>query len=182
MQQRLGVVLDRLTGVLGVIWRRVGVSGKRRGEFFAYLWGFLDHLVEFLTVSRRVGSGLEASWKRPESILEAFWGVYKEFFLVFKAILQSLIIWNKFSFVYETKLESFLKAAWSTFKIGFAWEHHLSGHERKFLEHCKNHCFSMISILRVFVESTTNTKEAVKQRSRNRTCIHKGLEVDFSAY
>ena len=71
----------------------------------------MDHLVDFLAVSGRVGSGLEASWKRRESILEASWGVYKEFFLVFKAILQSLIIWNRFSFVYETKLESFLKAA-----------------------------------------------------------------------
>ena len=79
MPSRLRVVLDRLRGVLGVIWRRVGVSGKRRGELFAYFLRFLDHLVDFLTVSRRVGSGLEASWKRLASILEASWGVYKEF-------------------------------------------------------------------------------------------------------
>ena len=181
MPTRLGVVLERFRGVLGVIWRCVGVSGKRRGEFFAYLWGFLDHVVEFLMVSRRVGSGLEASWKRRESISEASWCVYKEFALVFKVMLQSLVIFNRFSLVYETKLESFLKGAWSTFKIGFAWKHHLRGHERKLLEQCKNHGFPMISILRVFVESSANTKEAIKQRSKNRTCIYERLEVDFSA-
>ena len=43
------------------------------------LGGFLDHLVDFLVVSRRVGSGLETSWKRLASILEASWGVYTEF-------------------------------------------------------------------------------------------------------
>ena len=181
MPRRLGVVLERLRGVLGVIWRRVGVSGKRRGEFFAHLWGILDHPIDFLAVSRRVGSGLEASWKRRESILEASWGVYKEFFLVFKAILQSLVILNRFSLLYETKLDSFLKGAWSTFKKGFACERHLSGHERKVLEHCKNQCFSLISILRVFVESSANTKEAIKQRSRNITCMCKRFEVAFSA-
>ena len=37
MPRGLGLALDRLRGVLGVIWRRVGVSGKRRGEFFQYL-------------------------------------------------------------------------------------------------------------------------------------------------
>ena len=45
----------------------------------------------------------------------------------------------------------------------------------------KNHGFSMISILRVRVDCGANTKETIKQQSRNRTCIYEGLEVDFSA-
>ena len=40
MPRRLGVVLERLRDVLGEVWRHVGVSGKRRGEFFAHLRGF----------------------------------------------------------------------------------------------------------------------------------------------
>ena len=84
MPRGLGLALDRLRGVLGVIWRPVGVSGKRRGEFFQYLSGFLDHLVDFLAVSKRLGRGLEASWKRRESVLEASWGVYMEFFPICK--------------------------------------------------------------------------------------------------
>ena len=87
MPSRLGVVLDRLRGILGVIWRRGGMSGKRRGEFFAYLGGFLDYLADFLPLLRRVGSGLEASRNHRKSILETSWGVYKDFFRVFKAIL-----------------------------------------------------------------------------------------------
>ena len=75
MLGHLGVVLERLRGVLGVVWRCVGVSGKRRGEFFVYLCGFLEYLVGFLAVSTRVGCGLEASWKRRESTLEASWDV-----------------------------------------------------------------------------------------------------------
>ena len=71
----------------------------------------LVRLINFLAVSRRVGSGLEVYWKRRESILEASWGVYKDFLLVFMAILQSLVIFNRFSLLYETKLESFLKGA-----------------------------------------------------------------------
>ena len=63
----------------------------------------------FLAVSRRAGSGLEASWKRRESILEASWGVYKELFLVLKAILQSWDILNTLSLMYETTLISFFK-------------------------------------------------------------------------
>ena len=71
MSRHLGVILERLIGVWGVLWRRVGLSGKRRDVSFAYLYGFLEHLVGFLAVSRRVGCGLEASWKRRQSILEA---------------------------------------------------------------------------------------------------------------
>ena len=67
----------------------------------------MDHLVDFLAVSRRVGSGLEASWKRRESILEASWGVYKELFLVLKAMLQSWVIFDKLSLKYV--LHSFFK-------------------------------------------------------------------------
>ena len=47
--------------------------------------------------------------------------------------------------------------------------------------YCRTKWFRMISILRVFVESSTNTKEAIKQRSRNRACIYEKNEVDFSA-
>ena len=82
MPRGLGLSLDRLKGVLGVIWRLVGVSGERRGEFFQYLCGFLDILLDVLAVSKRLRRGLEASWKRRESVLEASWGVYMEFFPV----------------------------------------------------------------------------------------------------
>ena len=37
MLRGLGLALDRLRGVLGVIWRPVGLSGKRREEFFPCL-------------------------------------------------------------------------------------------------------------------------------------------------
>ena len=86
MPRRLGVVLECFRGVLGEVWRHVGVSGKRRGEFFALLRDFEAYLLGFLAVSRRVGSGLEAFWKRRGSILEASWGVHKEVFQVLKAI------------------------------------------------------------------------------------------------
>ena len=80
----LGEVLEPLIGVWGVVWRHVGLSGKRRGDVFAYLSGFLKYSFGFLVVSRRVGCGLEASWKRRESVLEASWGVYMEFFPICK--------------------------------------------------------------------------------------------------
>ena len=35
--RRLGVILERVRGVFAVISKLVGVSGKRRGKFFAYL-------------------------------------------------------------------------------------------------------------------------------------------------
>ena len=83
--------------VWGVAWRRVGLSGKRRGDVFAYLSGFLEHLFSFLAVSRRVGCVLEASCKRCQSILEASWGVDRVFFLILEAILKSLAIFDAFS-------------------------------------------------------------------------------------
>ena len=93
----LGDVLEPLIGVWGVVWRRVGRSGKRSGDFFAYLSGFLMHLFGFLAVSSRVGCGLDASWKRCQSILEASWGVDRVFFLILEAILESLAIFDAFS-------------------------------------------------------------------------------------
>ena len=71
----LGPVLELLIGVWGVVWTRVGLSRKRHGHFFAYLSGFLEHLFGFLAVSRRLGCGLEACWKRCQSILEPSWAV-----------------------------------------------------------------------------------------------------------
>ena len=120
----LGDVLEPLIGVWGVVWRRVGLSGKRPGDFFAYLLGFLEHLFGFLAVSRRVGCVLEASWKRCQSILEASWGVDKVIFLILEAISQSLVIFDTFSLMYETALDSFLKGIWRTFKKPFACERH----------------------------------------------------------
>ena len=79
MPMHLGNVLEPLTGVWGVVWRRVGRSGKRPGDFFAYLSGFLKHFFGFLAVSRRGGCGWEASWKLCQSILEASWGVDRVF-------------------------------------------------------------------------------------------------------
>ena len=93
----LGNVLESLIGVWGVVWRRVGLSGKRRGDVFAYLSGFLEHLFSFLAVSRRVGCVLEASCQRCQSILEASWGFVKVFFLILEAILESLAIFDAFS-------------------------------------------------------------------------------------
>ena len=75
MPTHLEDVLERLGGVWGVVLRRVGLSGKRRGDVFAYHSGFLEHLFGFLAVSRRVGCGLEGSWKPRRCILGAFWGV-----------------------------------------------------------------------------------------------------------
>ena len=97
MPMHLGDVLEPLIGVWGVVWRRVGLSGKRRGDVFAYLSGFLEHLFSFLAVSRRVGCVLEASCKRCQSILEASWGVDRVFFLILEAILESLAIFDAFS-------------------------------------------------------------------------------------
>ena len=62
-------------------------------------------------VSKRPERGLEASWKRWERVLEASCDVYMEVFSVFKEILQSVLILNRFSFVYEIRLESFFKGA-----------------------------------------------------------------------
>ena len=45
-----------------------GALGASWGVFCMSL-RLLDRLVDFLAVSRRVGSGLEASWKRRESIV-----------------------------------------------------------------------------------------------------------------
>ena len=89
MPMHLGDVLEPLIGVWGVVWRRVGLSGKRRGDVFAYLSGFLKYFFGFLAVSRRVGCGLEASWKRCQSILEESWGIHREVFPVLKTILLS---------------------------------------------------------------------------------------------
>ena len=111
MPRGSGLALDRLRGVLGVIWSPAGASRKRRGGFFPYLEGFSDHLVDFLAVSKRLERGLEASWKRRELVLDVSRDVYMEFFPVFKEILQSVLILNGFSFVYETRLESFFKGA-----------------------------------------------------------------------
>ena len=69
MPRGFGLVLNRLRGVVGVIWRPVGASGKRCEEVFPYLWGFLDHLVDFLAVSKRLGSG----WRHLGSAGKAFW-------------------------------------------------------------------------------------------------------------
>ena len=93
----LGDVVEPLIGVWGVVWRHVGLSGKRRGDVFAYLSGFLKYFFGFLVVSRRVGCGLEGSWKRCQSILEAFWGVDRVFFLILEATLESLAIFDAFS-------------------------------------------------------------------------------------
>ena len=71
----LGDVLEPLISVCGVVWRRVGLSGKRRGDVFAYLSDFLKYFSGFLAGSRRVGCGLEGSWKPRRCILGAFWGV-----------------------------------------------------------------------------------------------------------
>ena len=71
--------MEPLIDVWGVVWRRVGRSGKRPGDFFAYLSGFLEHLFSFIAVSKRVGCVLEAFWKRCQSILEASWGVVGAF-------------------------------------------------------------------------------------------------------
>ena len=93
----LGDVLELLIGVWSVVWRHVGLSGKRRGDVFAYLSGFLKYFFGFLAVSRRVGCGLEASWKRCQSILEASWGRRQSVFLILEAILQSVAIFDTFS-------------------------------------------------------------------------------------
>ena len=97
MPTHLEDVLERLRGVWGVVLRRVGLSGKRRGDVFAYLSGFLEHLFGFLAVSRRVGCGLEASWKPRPCISDAFWGVDRMFFLILEAILQSVAFFDTFS-------------------------------------------------------------------------------------
>ena len=97
MATHLEDVLERLRGVWGVVLRRVGLSGKRRVDDFAYLSGFLKHLFGFLAVSRRVGCVLEASWKRCQSILEASWGVDRVFFLILEAISESSAIFDAFS-------------------------------------------------------------------------------------
>ena len=89
--------MEPLIGVWGVVWRRVGLSGKRRGDVFAYLSGFVEHRFSFVAVSRRVGCVLEASWKRWQSILEASWGVDRVFFLILEAILESLAMFDAFS-------------------------------------------------------------------------------------
>ena len=73
MRMHLGDVLEPPIGVWGVDWRRVGLFGKRRADFFAELSGFLEYLFGFLAVSRRVGCGFEASWRRCRSILKASW-------------------------------------------------------------------------------------------------------------
>ena len=97
MPTHLEDVLERLRGVWGVVLRRVGLSGKRRWNVFAYLSGVSEHLVGFLAVSRRVGCGLEASWKPRPCILDAFWGVDGMFFPILEAILQSVAIFDTFS-------------------------------------------------------------------------------------
>ena len=97
MPTHLEDVLERLRGVWGVVLRRVGLSGKRRGDVFAYLSGFLEHLFGFLAVSRRVGCGLEGSWKPRPCILGAFWGVDRMFLLILTAILQSVTFFDTFS-------------------------------------------------------------------------------------
>ena len=61
MPMHLGDVLESPIGDRGVVWRRVALFGKRLGDVFAYLSGFLEHLFSFLAVSRRVGCVLEAS-------------------------------------------------------------------------------------------------------------------------
>ena len=89
--------MEPLIRVWGVVWRRGGLSGKRRGDVFAYLLGFLKYLFAFLAVSRRVGRVLEASWERCRGNLEVSWGVDGVFFLIFAAMLQSVAIFYTFS-------------------------------------------------------------------------------------
>ena len=80
-----------------MVLRRVGLSGKRREDVFPYLSSFLDHLFGFLAASKRVGCGLEASWKPRPCILGAFWGVDRMFFLILEAILQPVAFFDTFS-------------------------------------------------------------------------------------
>ena len=95
--------------------------------------------------------------------------------------MQSLVRFGTFPLMFETTLDSFLKGMRGTFKRAFPCEHYLSGHKRAVMKHKKNHRFLLISRLRVVVESSANTKEAIKQWSKHRTCMNKGCEVDFSA-
>ena len=139
MPKGFALVLDRLRGVVGVICRPVGVSGKRCEEFFLSLWGFLDNIVAFLAVSKRLGRGLEASWKRQESVLETSWSVCMDFFPVFEEILQSLLISNRF--------DSCMKLGWNH----FSKEH--EAHWRKAL-HVNDACV-------VTRESSWNTVKTV---------------------
>ena len=75
----LGDVLEPLIGVWGVVWRRVGLSGKRRGDVFAYLLGFLKYFLVFLrsrgvldAIWRHLGSVVKAFWRRPGASTECF--------------------------------------------------------------------------------------------------------------
>ena len=93
----LGDVSEPLIGVWGVVLRRVGLFGKRRGDVFAYLSGFLQNFFRF-------SCGLEACWMRFGGILEAlskhFGGVLERrqsVFLILEAILQSVAIFDTFS-------------------------------------------------------------------------------------
>ena len=60
---------NRRRGVVGVIWRPGGASGKRCEEVFPSLTGFLGYLVDFLAVSQGLGCG----WRHLGSAGKAFW-------------------------------------------------------------------------------------------------------------
>ena len=66
MPRGLGLALDRLRGVLGVIWRPVGVSGVWEAS-----WRVFPISLRLLRPACRFSCGFEASWTRFGGILEA---------------------------------------------------------------------------------------------------------------
>ena len=75
--------------------------------------GLFRRAFRFLGLSFRFSSGLEACWMRFGGILEAlskhFVGVLcvgRLFFLILEAISQALAIFDTFSLMYETALDS----------------------------------------------------------------------------
>ena len=68
----------------------------------------------------RFGGILEALSKHFGGVL----GRRQSVFLILEAILQSVAIFDTFSYRYETALDSFLKGIWRTFKEPFACERH----------------------------------------------------------
>ena len=104
----------------------------------------------------------------------------QRFCAVLRAILQSSIVLNRCSVVYETNFDRFSKGAWSTRQQKIACLSQRGSDESEGMEHCKNRWFLMIFTLRVSLKYSSKTKEAVKRRSGNRTYIHERFAVIFS--
>ena len=70
--------MGRLGGLSEGAWKRVLVFWRRLEESLALLGGGLKLRVDWRTILRRLGGGLEASWRHLGGVLGASWSFLED--------------------------------------------------------------------------------------------------------